>query len=1234
MPEDQGVKERIAEFERVLGRSGKTAAEAAQFLRQYGFEAKDIKRVMIDPITGTRQFTAELRKADGIIQRATFAVDRFGNVVGDSGTRFKGFSDMISRNIVKVLEWAVAVGVVYGALSQLNQVFETLVELDEVMSDITITTQETGEALNQYFESAVMVARETGIAVRDVLSVYDDALRATASLDNETERLAVSTALLNDAMTLSRLTGMDIAGAMDALTGAFKQVSAGQASIVGESESVAESFQRGEDVLGTWILAARDGQVALDTFATTFAITGAAAGAAGLDIAELTALTSVLTEGTVKSASEVGNSIRRMITTIQSESGIEALRDIGIAVEDLNGEMRDWDEIMTDLASRRRAGAITDAAFRQVTYALGGGPRGAADVAFTIESWDQVIAKSKEFGNSAAAQEAKEAALAAKSDTLKNAINDLNTSFTELVQTLGTEGGLLDSAQMVLEVLGGIVDGLGLVTEALGPATTRILALAAAMAVLNNTRMGMGLMRGLEGITRGGGQMALGALGGGAVDSLRRTAVTRLATPQMAIATGFAVSQLATEGDAKDKAVRVGTTIAGAVIGSLTPAGPIIGAAIGDAAGNAMLEIMETRRIRLAEVGELDPDQLGAQYTETYKLIQEQLSQFGPLFPIFAPEEARQQADEFLEIYRESGEQAAREFARGDVGAPREGGPAARLEDNLISLAEKIREIEAAQIEAGQTTETQVTAVESLVDARGKEIRRVQDLIMHSKTATRLQYEQLDALEKYAAGELPKKAYKDFGEGVEEALKQGATAFEAFSDAAGVGDEFLGQFLTRYAQMLPEVRDEFMGLVTNAAQLEDALEAAIAGEQVADAASLRLELKKVNREMVVLFETANAFDRVDAFQFRGFTDLSDLTELQFEQIFQRAIELQQQYADDLGITPEDILGDTEEWIAYYADIFRPISEVAQPFIKAAQEEFKEMMTDAEFNLQRLRDIGPERIPELEQRVNFWRQYLSRIPGYEQQAEDQPFNLILGEEDVFHRLITTQEALRFAIEDLTEVEEKQLEGMWNIPEGATVMVPLQSLYYAPKQTGGELALPDVGPYAGAAGDFGLPADKMTTAGDKMDMAADKMLTASELQQQQGFMWQKAVEEFPEGFGPEESMWNKAIQAFPKGGFGPEESPESKLERMLDPFSVDPFKGEETSQKIANAVPPAVKEGFQGVQIEMPPIDARITINIPAIRLNGKAVSSALSIERTSRLSQAARARGMSGGGVIQ
>lgn len=1250
------IAKRGQELSRIFMLQGRSADEAAKFLKKYGFELSDIKRVMIDPITGTRTFTAELRHSEGVVSRATFAFDRFGNAVGDSGTRFRGFTDMISRNIVKVLEWAVAVGVVYGAIAQLRQVVDTLIDINEVMSDITITTQATGEQLNRFFENAVTISRATGVSVRDVLSVYDDALRATASIADQQERAAVSTNLLNDAMLLSRLTGKDAASAMDSLIGALKQVAAGQRGVTGDTMTTAEAFAQGEVVLGTWILAAREGKISLDDLAETFAITGAAASAAGLDVAELTALTTVLAENTVKSAAEIGNSIRRMITTIQSESGIGALRRVGIAVEDLNGQMRDWDEIMRDIAERRRAGALTDAAFRQLTYSLGGGPRGAADVAAVIETWDQVIQKTELFSDKQAAMEARQAAAAAKSQTLKNAMNELNASFVDLVNTLGTEGGLLNTLTTVFDVLGTLIEGVQEFTELLGPATTRLIALGAAMAVLQ--KYGPALAMGLGGARQGGVGMVGGIMGivPGAPQRRLMGPLTpvqqvtqRLATPQMAVAAGFALSQLGTEGTMQERGVRVGTTIAGAIIGALTPAGPLIGAAIGDAAGNAFLNFMKTNRLRTGEVIEFDPEELMSAWESTYKDLQQRLSPAGLLAGLIEPEKAATRAEEFMKAYREKGRAAAAEFAEAIPTL----GPKAQEEyiDYLDEVGTRLLELEQRQQAVGQATKDQIESVGLLKDARSEEIAAINAQIESLGIAAKIQDTVLQGIQKWAAGEITKKEFTDLKASGEEFLAIGGTVYEVFKDIMDIPIE---DFADRFIKMTPEIREEFQGLATDAAQLEEAILVAPPER----AKSLSRELRNVQEEMRVLFEMQTAWDAAEAFQFKGFVDV-DATEEEFNQLLVRAVELMESYAEQLGIEPEDILGATEDWVAHFEDIFKNIEDVPKEFFNLAKKEaddLKKSVDDA-FNLQRLRDLSPSQIPELEQRVNYWRTFLSRIPGYEAQAKEQEFNLVIGEENVFRRMVTTQEALRFAIQDLTEVEKKQLEGMWNIPAGATVMVPLQSLYYAPKGAGAG-GVPNLPPFAGGAGlegisaEFDQPANKMDTASDKMLTAAERMeqipmtmlptipaepiemtydpqLEMQRMAREQMkaaedalyVMWQQGIEKLPEGgFGPERAgptMWEEAIKAWPEGGFGP--MAEAPIEAQVD--------GRQLAMEMSANFQP-------DLQVEVPPIDATITVNIPSIMLNGTAVSEALRIEESRRLDSAARTRGVGGGGVIQ
>lgn len=98
------------------------------------------------------------------------------------------------------------------------------------------------------------------------------------------------------------------------------------------------------------------------------------------------------------------------------------------------------------------------------------------------------------------------------------------------------------------------------------------------------------------------------------------------------------------------------------------------------------------------------------------------------------------------------------------------------------------------------------------------------------------------------------------------------------------------------------------------------------------------------------------------------------------------------------------------------------------------------------------DLG-EQGGMLRQWVAYYTDYLSRL-GMPQESRPQ---LLVGENDTFLRLWSSNEALMLALRQLTEATEDQtdvLSGMWNVPEGATMWVPIQSLFYSrDKSTGG-------------------------------------------------------------------------------------------------------------------------------------------------------------------------------------
>lgn len=90
---------------------------------------------------------------------------------------------------------------------------------------------------------------------------------------------------------------------------------------------------------------------------------------------------------------------------------------------------------------------------------------------------------------------------------------------------------------------------------------------------------------------------------------------------------------------------------------------------------------------------------------------------------------------------------------------------------------------------------------------------------------------------------------------------------------------------------------------------------------------------------------------------------------------------------------------------------------------------------------------------LQQWIQYYTQYLDAM-GFPQESKPQ---LIVGEDDTFLRIWASNEALMLALRALTEATEEQtdaLTGMWNVPEGATMWVPIQSLFYSRKPGGDE------------------------------------------------------------------------------------------------------------------------------------------------------------------------------------
>ena len=141
----------------------------------------------------------------------------------------------------------------------------------------------------------------------------------------------------NDALILTRLTGMNAADSVKSLTAAvnsFNKEGVTSAQVINRMAKVDAAFA-----------------VSSEDLAKSISRVGASAISAGVSLNELMAITTAVQQKTARGGAVIGNAFKTIFTRIQRTDVLQKLRNIGVAVTDMNGNMLSGMQVIQNLAN-------------------------------------------------------------------------------------------------------------------------------------------------------------------------------------------------------------------------------------------------------------------------------------------------------------------------------------------------------------------------------------------------------------------------------------------------------------------------------------------------------------------------------------------------------------------------------------------------------------------------------------------------------------------------------------------------------------------------------------------------------------------------------------------------------------------------------------------------------------------------------------------------------------------
>jgi TP901 family phage tail tape measure protein len=354
--------------------------------------------------------------------------------------RITGQADEFSKSMAaanaRVLAFGASASIIAGVSVAMSGLLSSTIKVEKSLVEINAVLGKSSAELDKFGQDIFNVAKNTGKSFSEV---------ATGALELARQGLSAEDTLarLNDAMILSRLSGLDAAQSVQGLTAAFN-------SFKSSGISTAE-------ILNKVVAAAQSFAVSEKDIIEGLGRSASVADLAGVSFNELAAIITAIQEKTARGGAVIGNSLKTIFARIQDRAVISDLDDMGITVKNLQGDVLPALKILENLAAELNGFSQIEQA--DISKKLGGIYQLDKLLAalMDLSSESSVYRKTlEEIGISGDKAYKKNAVL---NETLASIINKVAVSAEQLGAKLG-EIGLTDNLKNILGFFNSLLEGI------------------------------------------------------------------------------------------------------------------------------------------------------------------------------------------------------------------------------------------------------------------------------------------------------------------------------------------------------------------------------------------------------------------------------------------------------------------------------------------------------------------------------------------------------------------------------------------------------------------------------------------------------------------------------------------------------------------------------------------------------------------------------------------------------